>query len=188
MPTQQPTRGPYASLDAYDVSGALNFVIETPLGNRNKYRYDEPRGLFQLDGVLPAGAVFPYDFGFVPATLGEDGDPLDVLVLLDEPVFTGCLVPARLLGGIEAEQEEGETTVRNDRLLAVAVKSHQYAQVRELDGLSPQLLDEIEHFFRSYNAIKGKRFTPRGRYGSDQAHHLVRAATQTRQQRDSERA
>lgn len=182
MSTQQPLPGVYASLSAYDTPDTLNVIIETPQGHRNKFRYDEKRGLFQLDGILSAGAVFPYDFGFIPATLGDDGDPLDVLVLLDEPVFTGCLVPARLLGGIEAEQEENSTSVRNDRLVAVSVKTHQYAKVDQLDGLNPTLLDEIEHFFRSYNAIKGKRFTALGRYGAAQAHQLVRAAIQARQQ------
>jgi len=81
-----------------DESGTLNAVVETIAGSRNKFAYDEKLGLFRLKGVLPAGASFPFDFGFVPSTKGEDGDPLDVLVLMDEPAFAGCLVPARLLG------------------------------------------------------------------------------------------
>ena len=102
---------PFAQLPAFDPeSGTLNAVIETPKGHRNKYKYDEKRGLFLHSGVLPAGAVFPFDFGFVPATEGGDGDPLDVLVLMDEPAFVGCLVPANLIGVIEAEQtEDGKT-------------------------------------------------------------------------------
>src|SRR5215208_6835365 len=95
------------SLSAFDnESQDLNVVIETPKGNRNKFKYDEQRGLFKLGGVLPRGAVFPFDFGFIPSTLGGDGDPLDVLILMDEPAFTGCLVPSNLLGVIEAEQTE----------------------------------------------------------------------------------
>ena len=85
-----------------DDDGELNVVVETPKGSRNKYNYDEKLGLFKLGGVLPAGAFFPFDFGFVPATVGGDGDPLDVLVLMDEPAFTGCLVESRLLGVVEA--------------------------------------------------------------------------------------
>src|ERR671939_103970 len=105
------------SLAAFDnESEDLNVVIETPKGNRNKFKYDEERGLFKLSGVLPMGAVFPFDFGFIPSTLGGDGDPLDVLVLMDEPAFTGCLVPARLIGVVEAEQTEEGETQRNDRL------------------------------------------------------------------------
>ena len=94
---------PVSNLPPFDrKSGELNVIIETPCGSRNKYSYDEERKLITLSGVLPAGAVFPFDFGFVPQTLGQDGDPLDVLVLMDEPVFPGCLVPCRLIGVIEA--------------------------------------------------------------------------------------
>jgi len=152
----------------------LNVVIETPKGSRNKYNYDEETGLFKLGGVLPAGASFPFDFGFVPSTLGGDGDPLDVLVLMDEPAFAGCLVRARLVGVIEAEQTErdGETT-RNDRLIAVAADSRLHKGVRKLDALGDALLDEIEHFFVSYNDFKGKRFSPLGRFGPRKASALV---------------
>src|SRR5205807_404345 len=91
-------------LDADNDAGVLHVIIETPKGSRNKFKYDPEHGLFKLSGVLPLGAVFPYDFGFVPSTTGGDGDPLDVLVLMDEPAFAGCLVPGRLIGVIEAEQ------------------------------------------------------------------------------------
>jgi inorganic pyrophosphatase len=154
-------------------SDDLNVIIETPKGSRNKFNYDEKLGLFKLGGVLPAGAVFPFDFGFVPSTLGGDGDPLDVLLLMDEPAFTGCLVAARLLGVIEAEQtEEGETT-RNDRLIAVASESRTHKHVRSLDGLNEVLVDEIVHFFVSYNDMKGKVFKPLGRFGPKRALELV---------------
>ena len=154
--------------------GELNVLVETPTGSRNKYTYDERLGLFKLGGVLPAGAVFPFDFGFVPSTRGGDGDPLDVLVLMDEPAFAGCLVRARLLGVVEAEQTErdGETT-RNDRLVAVASKSHLYARARSLASLDPGLIDEIEHFFVSYNEIKGKKFVVLGRADAAKARQLV---------------
>src|SRR5918993_2443763 len=116
----------------------LNVVIETPKGSRNKYEYDEKLGLFKLGGVLPAGASFPFDFGFIPSTLGGDGDPLDVLVLMDEPAFAGCLVITRLIGVVEAEQTErdGETT-RNDRLVGVAAESRLLGRVRTLEALGP---------------------------------------------------
>lgn len=155
-------------------SGDLNVVIETPKGSRNKYTYDERLGLFKLGGVLPAGAAFPFDFGFVPSTVGGDGDPLDVLVLMDEPAFAGCLVRARLVGVIEAEQTErdGETT-RNDRLIAVASKSRTHRRLRSLGSLSEEVLEEIEHFFVSYNEVKGKRFRPLRRRGPLVARRLV---------------
>jgi inorganic pyrophosphatase len=162
-------------MDAFDSdSGELNVIIETPKGSRNKFNYDEERGLFKLGGVLPAGAVFPFDFGFVPSTTGGDGDPLDVLLLMDEPAFTGCLVMARLLGVIEAEQTERDgETMRNDRLIAVASEARTHREVRSLQKLNENLIDEIEHFFISYNTIKGKQFEPLGRFGPVRAKKLV---------------
>ena len=177
MATRQSTADPFADLPAFDPeSDDLNVIIETPKGSRNKFKYDEALRLFRLSGVLPAGAVFPYDFGYVPSTQGEDGDPLDVLVLMDEPAFAGCLVPARLIGAIEAEQtEEDGRTERNDRLIAVASDSRQHKDVRALDQISPNLVEEIEHFFVSYNTIKGKQFAPKGRFGPERAQKLVDA-------------
>src|SRR5579871_6578732 len=102
-------------------SGLFQVVIETPRGHRNKFKYEEKLGLFTLHKVLPLGASFPFDFGFIPATRGQDGDPLDVLVLMDEPTFPGCVVTSRLIGVLEAEQTEDGETVRNDRLIAMAV-------------------------------------------------------------------
>src|SRR5438477_12400620 len=88
----------------------LNVIIETPAGSRNKFKYDEEHKLYCVNRVLPAGMAFPYDFGFVPGTLAEDGDPLDVLVLMDSPGFPGCLLHCRPIGVMEAEQtEDGET-------------------------------------------------------------------------------
>jgi inorganic pyrophosphatase len=159
-------------------SGELNAVIDTPQGSRNKFKYDEKHGLFKLSGVLPAGAVFPYNFGYLPATEGGDGDPLDVLVLMDEPVFVGCLVPARLIGAIEAEQSEKGKTTRNDRLIAVAVDSHNHRDVRSLDDLNANLLEELEQFFVSYNRVRGKEFRPLGRIGPAEAERLLREAEQ----------
>jgi inorganic pyrophosphatase len=161
-------------LEAFDDDGVLNVIIETPKGSRNKFNYDEATGLFKLGGVLPAGAAFPFDFGFVPSTLGGDGDPLDVLVLMDEPAFTGCLVRVRAVGVVEAEQTErdGEPT-RNDRLIGVAAESRLHKGVRTLAALGDALLDEIEHFFVSYNDFKGKEFRPLRRSGPARAVSLV---------------
>src|SRR4051812_9991656 len=153
----------------------LHVVVETPRGCRNKYKYDEGLGIFELSGVLPAGASFPYDFGFVPSTVGEDGDPLDVLLLMDEPVFCGCLVHARLIGVIDAEQTERDGACsRNDRLVAVASKCRNYADLRSIDDMNENLREEIEHFFVSYNQVRGKTFKPLGQRGPDAAAKLVK--------------
>jgi inorganic pyrophosphatase len=151
----------------------LNVIIDTPKKSRNKFKYDEELGIFKLGGVLPAGAFFPFDFGFVPSTLGGDGDALDVLVLMDEPAFVGCLVEARLIGVIEAEQTEKGMTERNDRLVAVAANARAHKEVRSLESLGDTFLGEIEHFFVSYNEAKGKEFKPLGRFGPKRARELV---------------
>lgn len=168
------------SLNAYAPdSNELNAIIETPKGSRNKYDYDEEYHLFKLGGVLPLGAVFPFDFGFIPSTLGGDGDPLDILLLMDEPAFPGCLVRARLVAVIEAEQTERDgETMRNDRLIAVATDSHTHRGIRTLADIAGDLLDEIEHFFVSYNQIKGKKFNPLGRFGPVKAARLIEEGTQ----------
>jgi inorganic pyrophosphatase len=170
-------RSPYLRLGAFDSeTDELNVIIDTPKGSRNKFSFDEKSGLFKLSGVLPAGASFPYDFGFVPSTHGEDGDPLDVLVLMDDAAFVGCLVPARLLGVIEAEQtERNGDTMRNDRLIAVAADSITHRSLKSLGTLDENLVEQIEHFFVSYNEIKGKHFKPLGRFGPARARHLVDA-------------
>src|SRR5829696_6869134 len=156
----------------------IDVVIETPRGCRNKYAYDEDLKAFKLKKILPAGAVFPYDFGFIPNTKGGDGDPLDVLVLMDEAAFTGCLIRARLIGVIEAEQTErdGETT-RNDRLIAVSSDSHTHEDIKSINDLNKTYIDEIEHFFVSYNDARGKTFKPIGRFDGAKAKQLVEDGT-----------
>jgi len=156
----------------------INVIIDTPQGSRNKYKLDEETGMFTLGGVLTAGHSFPYDFGFIPGTMGGDGDPLDVLVLMDEPAFVGCLIKCRLIGGIEATQKEKLSNAeRNDRLLATAAKSILYEEIKTYTDLSKRLLDQIEHFFVSYNEAKGKVFRPLGRFGPKRAIELVRASS-----------
>nr|CAA9282557.1 Inorganic pyrophosphatase [uncultured Armatimonadetes bacterium] len=174
-------------LAAFDSeSDTLNVIIDTPKGNRNKFEYDEKRGLFRLGGVLPAGAVFPFDFGFVPSTRGGDGDPLDVLVLMDEPAFVGCLVPARLIGVIVAEQTERDgQTMRNDRLIAVADNARDQKDIVSLENLNNNLVDEIEHFFVSYNTVKGKAFKPEGRFGPEHARRIVEAGMRQETERET---
>lgn len=169
---------PLKKLKPFDrKSGCLNVVIETPKGCRNKYGYDFDLDAYKLKTVLPNGAVFPFDFGSIPGTKGEDGDPLDVLLLMDEPVFTGCMVEGRLLGVIQAEQTEDGKTERNDRLIAVAAESHTHASLKSLAKLEPKLLDEIEHFFASYNRARGKEFKTIGRKGPAAAKRLVQKQT-----------
>jgi inorganic pyrophosphatase len=152
----------------------VDVMIDTPRGSRNKYKYDKKLGGFKLAGVLTAGHSFPYDFGSIPGTKGGDGDAIDVLVLMDEPVFVGCHVRCRLIGGIRAEQTEKDGRVeRNDRLLAVAKRSIEYAPVENISDLTDELLTQIEHFFVSYNEMKGNKFESLGRFDADEAARIV---------------
>ena len=112
--------------------------------------------------MLPEGSAFPYDFGFIPSTLGEDGDPLDVLVLMDAPAPVGCVLTVRLIGVIEAKQRDKDKEwIENDRLLAIATHAHEHGDIKHLSDLPPRLLDEIEAFFGNYNALHGKERTRR---------------------------
>ena len=169
--------GPLTRLPSFDDQGNIHAIVEATRGSRNKFKYEPDSRIFLLDSVLPAGATFPFDFGFIPSTQGEDGDPIDVLVLMDEPAFVGAVVPAKLVGAIQAEQTEEGETFRNDRLISIASSSHAYRGIDTLDALPPNLIDEIEHFWISYNVIKGKAFKPIGRVGPRGAKHLVNEAS-----------
>ena len=168
-------RSAFAKLPLRNDDGDLLAVIEVVAGSRNKFKFDAKLGVFALHKLLPLGATFPYDFGFLPRTQGGDGDPLDVLVLMDEPVPIGTAVPCRLIGILEAEQTEDGATVRNDRLLTVAQVSQRYASLQSLADLEPSMLDQLDAFFVFYNTQCGKTFTPLGRGGTGQAKAAVKA-------------
>lgn len=144
-------------------------VIETPKGRRNKFDYDPKLDVFMLGGLLPAGLSFPFDFGFVPSTLAQDGDPLDVMVLMDEPAHVGCVLEVRLLGLIEAEQTEDGKTTENDRLIAAAVHSYNHQDLQSIGDVSKSLLEQVEEFFISYNKSRGKKFKVKGTHGASSA-------------------
>jgi inorganic pyrophosphatase len=157
-------------------SGDFNVVVETPKGSRNKYRYDSEFGAIRLGAVLGKGLAFPYDFGFFPSTLGEDGDPLDVLLLLDHPAPPGSIATARLVGVLEVRQKsEGKPWQRNDRFFAVPTQAHGYESVRKLSDLRHELLDEIEAFFAHYTGLEGKRLDFLARRGPKRALKLLKA-------------
>lgn len=160
-----------AKLRAIDPeTGQVNTVIEGARGSRSKYAFDPESGLFVHDHALPSGLVYPLDFGFIPSTRGDDGDPIDVMVLVDEPAFPGAVIPARLIGAIEAAQSDGsKPPIRNDRLIAVATKSRLYGGINSLDDLPPDLLGELERFWIASNADRGRTFELLGRVGAEQA-------------------
>jgi inorganic pyrophosphatase len=153
---------------------SLRVVIETPKGSRNKFAYDPDMGAFTLSSVLAEGMVFPYDFGFVPQTKDEDGDATDVLLLMDEPAFPGCVVECRIVGVLQCEQSDGDKMIRNDRVLAVATESHIHADIKNPRDLNSKMIEELEDFFIAYNKAKGKKFKMLGCKNADTAMKLIK--------------
>ena len=160
------------------VAGSVEVVIETPKGSRNKYAYDPAKHAFKLSKVLAEGMMFPYDFGFVPSTKAADGDPLDVLVLMDEPTFPGCILDCSLIGVIEAKQEEEGKLVRNDRLIAVAAQSLRYADLNHIRDLNENMLKQIEAFFVNYQELRNVELKILGRRGPEGALQILRKAAE----------
>jgi len=156
-------------------NGTVTAVLETTKGSRTKLDYDAKRRCFVVSKVLPEGMSFPFDFGFIPSTTGGDGDPLDVILLLDESVPTGTVVPARLIGVIEATQtSKGGERVENDRLLAVGASSLLHQKVRRLADLPSAIVEQIEQFFVAYNRLEGKKFVAKDHHGPKRARECVR--------------
>jgi inorganic pyrophosphatase len=152
----------------------LQVVIETPKGSRNKYAFDEKQRVFGLKKVLPAGMEFPYDFGFVPSTLADDGDPTDVLVLMDEPAFPGCVLQCRIVGIIEGEQGEKKKLERNDRVVAVEKENHSFADIHHIKDLGKTFLQELEDFFVNYHELSGEKYRILGAKGPASAMKRVK--------------
>lgn len=132
----------------------VRVIIETPKDSRNKFAYDEEIGLFKLRKVLPAGMRFPLDMGFLPTTRGDDGDPLDVLVLMDELSYPGCLVECRIIGAVKVMQKESGGEERNDRFIAVPKDMRDYEDIQDIKDLNKNFLEELLIFLESYNKFE----------------------------------
>jgi inorganic pyrophosphatase len=136
----------------------IEVMVEIPRGSRNKYEYDHDRHVIRLDRRLYSATFYPADYGFVPDTLAEDGDPLDALVLLDEPTFPGCLVDSRPLGLFRMSDEKGPDT----KIIAVAVGDPLWSSITDIDALPPHLAYEIPHFFEIYKDLEPGKATDVG--------------------------
>jgi inorganic pyrophosphatase len=154
---------------------SINVVIETPKGSAQKYDYDEKTHFFEMKKILPSGMVFPYDFGFIPDTKGEDGDPLDVIVLSEFNSFPGVMIKCRVIGGIMAEQtsENHKKLIRNDRFLAIPKCSNIFEKVASMDDLPAQITDQLEEFFVDYNKLEGKKFKVLDQMSAKKAQRLI---------------
>jgi inorganic pyrophosphatase len=164
------------SLKPWASGGLLNVVVDTPKGSRNKFALDSESDLFILKKVLPLGMSFPYDFGFVPSTLAEDGDPLDALVLMDEPAFTGCLLRCRVVGIVEGVQGSGRKKARNDRLIAIEMNNQTFRRVRTVRDLGSGFLKELEAFFMNYHQLTGAMYRVVATHGPKAARERVEQA------------
>ncbi|MFD0941497.1 inorganic diphosphatase [Pedobacter boryungensis] len=150
----------------------ITVIIETPKGK--KYKCDIEQGYVKLKKLLPAGLIFPYDFGFIPGTIGGDGDPLDVMVISEIETFSGCAIDCRIIGGLKAVQTERDgKKIRNDRLFAIPEISEQYVSINELKDLPQQVIHEIEQFFINYNEQAGKVFEPLNHFSAKKALKLI---------------
>ncbi len=158
------------------MSNSVDVVIETPKGSAQKYDYVPNTPFFRLSKILPSGMVFPYDFGFIPKTKGEDGDPLDVIVISEFNSFPGIIIKCRIIGGIKAEQSEekgSKKLIRNDRFLAIPKCSNIFQDVEKMDDLPKRITDDLEEFFVDYNKLEGKKFKALEKIGPKEAQRLI---------------
>jgi len=159
-----------------------NVIIETPEASNVKYALDEKTGFLTVKKALPEGMVFPFNFGMIPGTLADDGDPIDVLVFNEEPLVAGCLLHVKPVGVIKAEQSEGKKTVRNDRIIGQAVPKEAPTELEDI-VLTKKMVSQIEFFFKAYDKAYGKRFKVLGVGGAKKAIELVKLAAKEAQKR-----
>jgi inorganic pyrophosphatase len=154
--------------------GLINVLIEIPAGSKNKYEFDKDLQAFALDRVLYSSVQYPYDYGFVPNTLADDGDPLDGMVLMDQPTFPGCVIAARPIGMLEMI-DGGD---RDEKILCVPDKDPRYAQVKSLEDIAEHRLAEIQEFFKTYKNLEKKVTEILGWKNVDQVMPLVEKCIQ----------
>ncbi|HET7636647.1 MAG TPA: inorganic diphosphatase [Candidatus Limnocylindria bacterium] len=150
----------------------IEVTVEIPQGSRNKYEYDHARHRFVLDRVLYSSVHYPCDYGFIEGSMAEDGDPLDVLVVISEPTFSGCVVRARPVGALDMADEKGH----DYKILAVAHDDPRWDETQALEDLSPHRLREIENFFDTYKALEGRATQINGWVGLDEAWRIIEEA------------
>jgi inorganic pyrophosphatase len=149
----------------------IHAVVEIPSGSSNKYEYDTSLGVFRLDRVLYSAVHYPAEYGFIPGTRAEDGDPLDVLILISRPTFPGCVLAVRPIGMLNMVDNKG----KDDKILAVAERDPRYQRVEDLADVEPHILKEIEHFFNVYKSLEGELSLTFGWSGKPEALQRIEA-------------
>lgn len=158
-----------------DSDNTIDALIECPKGSNYKLDHEPGTNSFRLSKILPAGLVFPFDFGMIPGTKGEDGDPLDIIVISELSTFPGCVMEVRVVGALQAVQTERDGhTMRNDRFIGIPTVSQLFPDIIEIGQLPQSILDQIERFFKNYNEQAGKVFTVTDRIPSAQAIKLIK--------------
>jgi inorganic pyrophosphatase len=155
-----------------DLEPFVPAVIEIPRGSKLKYEIDKTTGLLVLDRVLYSSVHYPANYGFIPRTLADDGDALDILVLMQEPVAPLAIVRARALGGLKMRDDKGE----DDKIVAVCIDDPAFAHYSELDQLPPHLMLELDRFFRDYKILEGKETVVDHPYDRATALSIIRAS------------
>jgi inorganic pyrophosphatase len=155
----------------------MDIIIETPKGSRQKYTYDKDIKLFRLKKVLAPGLVFPFDFGFIPGTQGEDGDPFDIMVLSEYQGFPGCVMDVRIAGCLRATQTTGKKPYRNDRFIGILEQSTVYDRIMSIEELPASLIDNIKLFFSTYLQAEGKKVQWEGELNALQAIELIKKSS-----------
>ena len=161
-----------AAMTAATPRGPVEVTVEIPSGSRNKYEYDHARHRFVLDRTLYSSVHYPCDYGFIEGSMADDGDPLDVLVVLAEPTFPGCVVRVRPIGVLDMADEKGH----DFKILAVAADDPRWDAMHKLEDLSPHRLLEIENFFKTYKTLEKRPTDVRGWLGVDDAWRIIDAA------------
>jgi inorganic pyrophosphatase len=152
----------------------ITAMVECPKGSNQKFDYNAETKRLKLSKILPAGLVFPFDFGMIPGTKGEDGDPLDIIVVSESATFPGCLIDCRVIGALQAEQTERDgKTMRNDRFIGIPDVSQLFSEVKTLDELPEAILNQLEAFFKNYNEQAGKEFKVTARLNAKQSAKLL---------------
>ena len=151
---------------------SLDVIIEIPKGSRNKYEFDHETGSIKLDRFLFSSVVYPTDYGFIPDTLGQDGDPLDVMCCVSEPTFPGCMIEAKPIALFRMEDDKGI----DDKVLCVPLTDPGWSSLETLDDLPDQLRDEIAHFFSIYKDLEQKKVTVDGWYSREDAWEEIQAS------------
>lgn len=154
----------------------MDIIVETPKGSQQKYTFDKTARLFRFSKVLAPGLVFPFDFGFIPGTQGEDGDPLDVMVLSEYQGFPGCIMDVRIVGCLPAVQTNAKRSYRNDRYIGILEQSTAYDRIMSLEELPAALIDGIKLFFSTYLQAEGKSVEWENNLNALQAMELIKTA------------